>query len=881
MKWFYLSVVAAMFLCNLGWSDEPRMTVLGNVSLPNRLQNGRFEEAKGGAFPYWHPWKDGYEVAGGQGRRRSAAAYCRSRGAGRDAQAGVWQTLQLDQSAPVPVLVQAWSRAANVTGRSDSHYSVYLDVFFSEGDPLYGQQASFETGTHGWQQRSVLVIPQRPISRINVYGLFRNHRGRVWFDDFEAHEMTGADVTAFDGVPVTTAPSRQDGEEGTTYRTEDGLVLGYDQQGGCVSTLRVDDVDLHAASIPSGFLVRDVAADSDFFGFPKGVCADLGLKLVAEFSEHPDHLAVSGTVSDTSGADRAITLVFALPVDAQGWAWHDDPRRERTIKPRLEYMNAVQMGTGATGLASLYPWACINDADSALALGLDMSSPAQYRIGYNAGTRQFFIAYDFGLSRETSNFPGSASFKFVIYRSEPGWGFRSAAKKFYSIFPEHFRCRSKKQGIWMPFTDVSTVQGWQDFGFRYHEGNNNVPFDDRAGILSFRYSEPSTWWMRMPKDVPRTEQGVLQHLQGLAGSRNPAIRRAAQAVEVSGSRDGKGRRQFLIRNTPWCDGAVFSLNPNPFIPGASEARMYWNEGVKRRLYGPGAGGVQDGEYLDSLEAYVTATENFNREHFRTTTLPLTFSKDSKKPVIHKIFSTYEFTRWLSQDLHGMKKLLFANAVPHRFGFLCASLDVMGTETNWLRSGTWSPPPDSWFLFKRAMCYQKPYLLLMNTRFDAFTPLLVEKYFQRSLFYGIYPSMFSHNASDDPYWKNPKWYNRDRHLFKRYIPLVKRVAEAGWEPVTYASSSNPKVYVERFGPRAEGDLYLTLLNASSERQEAVIHVSSQPLNVAEVTQVEDLVTGARLAASAAADGLEIPTELDPEQVRVLWLPGCTGPAPPGP
>jgi len=39
----------------------------------------------------------------------------------------------------------------------------------------------------------------------------------------------------------------------------------------------------------------------------------------------------------------------------------------------------------------------------------------------------------------------------------------------------------------MPFTDVSTVQDWQDFGFKFHEGNNNVAWDKAHGILSFRY----------------------------------------------------------------------------------------------------------------------------------------------------------------------------------------------------------------------------------------------------------------------------------------------------------------------------------------------------------------------------------------------------------
>ena len=36
-----------------------------------------------------------------------------------------------------------------------------------------------------------------------------------------------------------------------------------------------------------------------------------------------------------------------------------------------------------------------------------------------------------------------------------------------------------------------------------------------------------------------------------------------------------------------------------------------------------------------------------------------------------------------------------------------------------------------------------------------------------------------------YFTRPELYNRDRPLFKKYVPLCKRVAEAGWEPITQA------------------------------------------------------------------------------------------------
>jgi hypothetical protein len=84
--------------------------------------------------------------------------------------------------------------------------------------------------------------------------------------------------------------------------------------------------------------------------------------------------------------------------------------------------------------------------------------------------------------------------------------------------------------------------------------------------------------------------------------------------------------------------------------------------------------------------------------------------------------------------------------------------------------------------------------------------------KRSLAYGMFPGFFSHNASQGHYFTRPELYERDRILFKKYIPLCKLVAEAGWEPVTLAHSSDDRVYVERFG-----DKLFTVFNDSAERR----------------------------------------------------------------
>ena len=81
------------------------------------------------------------------------------------------------------------------------------------------------------------------------------------------------------------------------------------------------------------------------------------------------------------------------------------------------------------------------------------------------------------------------------------------------------------------------------------------------------------------------------------------------------------------------------------------------------------------------------------------------------------------------------------------------------------------------LYRRAMCKGKPFCFLMNTRFEDFSHELVERYMKRSLAYGMFPGFFSHNASQGHYFTRSELYNRDRPLFKKYVPLCKLVAEA--------------------------------------------------------------------------------------------------------
>jgi hypothetical protein len=810
IRFFASAVCAAQVLCLVGHAAE--VAFHNSSTLSNLVTNGSFEQATNGSLVGWQTNSPGFYIDSAGGRGGSQAAVCVK--TNTSGQCKLSQTLILNRTNIMPLIVSAWSKAENVSGNLDADYAIEVDVYYTDSSRLPWQLADFHCGTHDWELRGMTIYPEKPVWLLRVSCWFFGHTGTAWFDDVTAQEVQYPSEAVFlQGVAVQ--PVQQSAPTGSTLTnsTQNGLKLSLCDNR--VTSLKVDGNELTTNS-PSGFLVRDVATNSDIYSFTRGQCPELGLTLDASVNALPDGLVLQGTVSDTTGQDRAITLMFALPIDATGWQWGDDIRKSRPISGTGEFSSCATVNCGALGTMSVYPLAAIYNNRVGLALALDASQPAQYRLVYNSGIKQFFIAYDFGLVKDTSHFPSAASFRFVLFRFDPAWGFRSAYQTFARLFPDYFVARSKDQGIWVCDTPIADIMGWQDFGIKYHEAENRVASDDTNNILSFKYIEPATWWMAMPTNIPPTIAGATAVRDQCAAGTNSFDRKLALACQVAAMQDETGQPALLYENA--FGGAVWSLNPNPFLPGETNAAtIYWSDAIKQSYYGTNFPGQLDGHFLDSIEGYITADLNFSRDHFIYTTVPLTFTSDTKRPALFKGLALFEFTKWISEPLHLMGKLTFGNGSPGHFSFICPMLDVLGTETTWTLNGTNSPPSDAQMCLWRTLAGQKPHLFLMKDNFNTFTTNFVDQYFQQSLFYGFFPSMNDDSSTGIRYFENPQRYNRDRPFFAKYIPLIRQVAQAGWQPLTYATTDNSNILVERFGPDTNGVMYFTLFNGTSQPQ----------------------------------------------------------------
>jgi len=1056
--------------------------------------------SRGSRFQGAEGWELGYEVDSQVARSGRHSARCSS---GSEAeQHGIFFVVALKQKRPIPIRAECWSKARDVTGSADAGYSLYLDITYADGTPLWGQVRPFFAGTHGWEKAAVTVMPAKPIREVRVHGLLRGHRGEAWFDDFALWELRPhGKWSVFDRVlveevgpgiaartrlpqhraaPQTGAMNRILASRGPASARPRDIAEPASPRlcrpsGGSFDRLRTSyATSLHRAAREvtiarggvrlaleaatgrvmregrvGGLYLRDVAADSDFrqplgrvtrIGGGarfRGEDRQLGLAIEADYELKPDYLVVRGKVIDSTGRDRAVTVYFALPLDARGWRWGDTLRRDETIGAAGDYQVTVDVA-GGTGRMARWPFAAVYPgapqsgsrarpgAGWAIAYPLDL--PRINRVGYNAASRELYAAVDLGLSGETARFPHEASFEFALYRFDAAWGMRSALKRYYEIFPAAFVKRVAREGMWMPFTDISTVQGWQDFRFAFHEGTNNVPFDTAHGIYSFEYVEPVSYWMAMPTDVPRTREAAQALLREKAQAA-PDMSYAA-ATYSSIVHDANGQPVMHLLKAPWCDGALSIVNPAPSVPTTGEFRvnkaqvmfhdiaeamkgarwpllqwLAWDrgftvergagpggeaalrcenragessgasqtvilnpprqarltarawskadrvtdpQGVDYSLYidltyadgtsgyafvapfrpgthdwelaevhvdppkpvaqvhfhmllrsphtgrawfarpelrmsdgsvnllanpgfavGAGPAPAVSGTYVDSMEMGSEYLD-FRREHWRDARVPLVFDPANGRCAQALIFGTHEFVQECARRMHERGRLMFANGALWRYIQFAPLLDVMGTETNWLADGELRPEPDELMMLRRALCYHKPYCLLMNSDYTKFPREYTERYFKRCLFYGIFPGFFSHNAADAPYWATPSLYERDRELFKRYMPLIQEIARAGWEPLTWARSDDPRVYVERYGPK-DGAIYFTVMNSGERSCRTRVTADMGALRFARPTAMEALSGRAVPLQRVGATAL-FQAELAPEEVWVVRVRG---------
>ncbi len=835
---------------------------------------------------------------------------------------GVALGYELNQTTPKPLVAVCSSKGENVSGNVDSGYSIYVDLHYDDGSPLWGQTYSFPVGDSDWKDGKVVIFPSKPVKSLALYAMFRGHTGVVSFKNLALYEYDVKNNAAyFDRVATEPAESLPDAPRLIFHDQSDENASFY----AAADLAPMESIDFDKVEVTKKTRRLDSGLD------------EIVLNLRSKTQE-----------------DVVFSLYYALPIPepqpGAQWVWFDDPRNYRTLSSD-ELRTTRGFPRVGSGELSKYPFGVVAERvekdgverwGAAFGIALDPEFPAFYRIAANGATRELYVAYDLALTREKPEIelrlallcwrnpivgvddvmPTSYA-KYVFSPSDNtpfgSTPLRAAFDVWRQSYPDAFRVRALEQGNWMAFAKISNVPNPEDFGFVFKEGIDETEKDDALGISSFRYTEPMTWWQQVEKSEtsPKTRESALAAAKELAiknGRRDDGspvwATNEARALFSTGMHDEKGRFSGMLLDTPWCDGVVWSMNDAPGLVELVKSgklrseenegiellagfEIKWSEEIANKLYGrplpkglaprtrdaflraqaqPGV----DGEYVDSSEGYVTAELDFTRAFFEAMTTPLTFDAEGRAPAIFRGLVAYEYVRRISEDVHARSKLIMANATPSACFWLAPVLDVLGTETNWNHSGGWRPMTDDELMYRRLLAAGKPYCFLMNTDFSQFSKECSERYMKRALAYGMFPSFFSADASTKHYFENPELYERDRELFKRYMPIVKKVAQAGWEPEPSAKTNDPKLYVERFGafptarvatnPLREGNtVYLTLFNDSDETKDYEIALSPAFVQLVANSTVTEELSGAPAQISM---GAFVKGSIEPQDVKVF-------------
>lgn len=114
---------------------------------------------------------------------------------------GAAQFVSLNQTAPQPIVAQAFSKAQDVAAseplvldspaarrrhfdaREGHTYGMHLYLDYQDGQWPEVHSVPFSPGTHDWEQKSIRVTPTRPVKTALLLLEFHQPQGAAWFDD--------------------------------------------------------------------------------------------------------------------------------------------------------------------------------------------------------------------------------------------------------------------------------------------------------------------------------------------------------------------------------------------------------------------------------------------------------------------------------------------------------------------------------------------------------------------------------------------------------------------------------------------------------------------------------------------------------------------------
>ncbi|MCL2541593.1 MAG: hypothetical protein FWE71_03925 [Nocardioidaceae bacterium] len=593
-----------------------------------------------------------------------------------------------------------------------------------------------------------------------------------------------------------------------------------------------------------------------------------GLGITASLASQPGDIRINGTVSSSTKADVPFQLRVAVPLDAVGWSWWDDPRHSRTIEAGRTYDYLTQWNLQQT---SRYPFNTVSDGRSALTIGVPLDQPKLEKAVYAAG--RLDLIFDLGVSPATTGLGGAkVPFSLVLYKSDPSWGYRAAIAKYYQLFPSSFRRRTKasREGGWFGEAQRSALDTTShDFGLGLNMialgtgngggnedwGGDYLPWDNARGIYTTAYNHH--WGYKHPT----TGTGTPSYAAEMRSIRTDAARRGSTysarrlrdrsiASLNSGARDNNNR--YLYARYRGYMQHYENLDPlKGKLDWRSVSRTYQMDPALAEAHRLGA--KLDAIHLDSVSGMRRwgAADDYYKPHWANAPYGLTFSYDSGLVVDRLAFGVAAQLKYVSDFTHAHGMFLSANFngsdARSAAWFGASSVDYFGLEQGLPEKASGENDPystvDGYALSKRVLADQRP-VSTLDAGCDLRSADDLRQRFDQTLLYGIYMGCGGTTT----------WNETERSVFAKYTPLIREIDTAGWQVVTLARASNPAIQVERFGSLAtNGAVWLVVHNPTDTPQQYTMTVEGSAVGglAASGLEGEDRITGEPVDVTPAA------------------------------
>jgi hypothetical protein len=543
-------------------------------------------------------------------------------------------------------------------------------------------------------------------------------------------------------------------------------------------------------------------------------------------------LDVRGEVRDLSGAERALRVSFALPAKLAGWRWEGTAGCSRTIRPgavcpskRDEFLYLGQKGDGFANEAgqplgiriNKLPYTTVAQGNLALAMACPVHEPRVFLI--TASERALAITFSLGVTPVTRKFPGRASFRFVIFPADAEWGIRSACERYQGFFPELFRGRCRRHGnngtVYNPEkrppSEHMADMGYATLDNDFQWSGWQVPAASlklAAGLgLGPRdiYHWRGPWYSfhEAPGDISRDAQLALMKAQAegrakgahgknnqLCGCPDGLSARAAYNSFIE-DEEGKLNRVYFAYPSYSCWLLPMNLDPNLPVPNRGTLATEWQfrnvllAGKQKGFRGPFNCAY---DAFDDFSGFRRL--NFRREHLAVMDTPATFDPASGRICQVKGFHDWAWARYHTGLVHDAGGKVLSNVnLEGSMMYGGQFIDFIERER---RPRDYSEERLS---THRMLLAGKPIAFCGG----GWSPKTRRGWLaaaRKLLLFGMSPGPLEER------WRE----------LRAHMPLLRRVAEAGWQPVPPARGAG--LWIERFGTEP-GRLYLTVRNTGKK------------------------------------------------------------------